>query len=596
MRDVFGKKKISAILAASLITANFVCAADSYKNNVVDVRVNGEAGNAVKVTIYTDRPYTDPVVVNKKANNKYVILLPETGNTLKGAPVVTNAAGSVSNVSVNTQNVSGGKGYTKIVITSEKMINVVPRTQQLTAKSVQKSAQTTVLKPDSCVNTKTLATNTTAPKKVAQSQPNKTAKPAVVKKDKDIVKKNTQPVNAVKQTTVAKKPVVKTVEPIKVLEEEVKTGQYANVERYNNDEDLNNRISDKLADNDSEKSLSNESKNEKSNVISNIISVLKDYQQIDIWKLLLLAGAVTFPVIVIMIILSMDKKINKKIDLTFRKEEDVPAEYIDESPISDIEKTEASQENYNQDLQIIENDDIFKVSDEDNNEEFDVNTTADNSMSEEYIASADNEDFNNDFEDADFENDIESHDYVLNSDEVLNSEEIENQPYEVVQKEEEEQYNPDGFLADFSEVNDKDFIDELTIQTMASNNADGLPEESPVDKIFDFIQEDDSNATDEDVVDTVDSSYKDGLTMLTEVRINDNTGLYLVNYENFSSLVGHIDDEYFVIKKFDDVVSGKVILKLAEKLKDSTRYLVRVGKNKMVMEITDNSMTKLLDL
>ena len=31
------------------------------------------------------------------------------------------------------------------------------------------------------------------------------------------------------------------------------------------------------------------------------------------------------------------------------------------------------------------------------------------------------------------------------------------------------------------------------------------------------------------------------------------TGLYLVNYENFSSLVGHIGDDYFVVKKFDEV-------------------------------------------
>jgi hypothetical protein len=84
--------------------------------------------------------------------------------------------------------------------------------------------------------------------------------------------------------------------------------------------------------------------------------------------------------------------------------------------------------------------------------------------------------------------------------------------------------------------------------------------------------------------------------MLTEVKINDSTGLYLVNYENFSSLVGHINDDYFVIKKFDDMVSGKIILKQAEKLKDSTRYLVRVGKNKMVVEVSDTSMNRLLDL
>ena len=84
--------------------------------------------------------------------------------------------------------------------------------------------------------------------------------------------------------------------------------------------------------------------------------------------------------------------------------------------------------------------------------------------------------------------------------------------------------------------------------------------------------------------------------MLTEAKINDNAGLYLVNYENFSSLVGHIKDDYFVIKKFDDVVNSRIILKETEKLKGATRYLVRVGKNKMVVEVSETSMNRLLDL
>ena len=129
---------------ASLLTTNLVFAGDAYKNNVVDVKVNKESSNAVKVTIYTDRPYTEPVVVNKKANNKYVILMPETKSSLKSAPSVSNVSGTVSNVSVNTQAVSSGKGYTKIIITSEKAITVVPHTQQLSsaAKHTQTATQT----------------------------------------------------------------------------------------------------------------------------------------------------------------------------------------------------------------------------------------------------------------------------------------------------------------------------------------------------------------------------------------------------------------------------------------------------------------------
>ena len=89
---------------------------------------------------------------------------------------------------------------------------------------------------------------------------------------------------------------------------------------------------------------------------------------------------------------------------------------------------------------------------------------------------------------------------------------------------------------------------------------------------------------------------EEDITMLTEAKINDTTSLYLVNYDNFSSLVGHIGDDYFVVKKFDEIVNSKIILKETEKLKDSTRYLVRVGRSKMVVEVTENSMNRLLDL
>ena len=128
MSDTNKKTKLSMLLLASLISTNLVFASN-YKNNVVDVKLNKETNNAVKVTIFTDKPYTEPVVVNKKANNKYVILMPETKSSLKCSPSITNLAGTVSDISVNTQAIEGGKGYTKIVITSDKAITVVPRTQ-----------------------------------------------------------------------------------------------------------------------------------------------------------------------------------------------------------------------------------------------------------------------------------------------------------------------------------------------------------------------------------------------------------------------------------------------------------------------------------
>ena len=621
MSEVNGKVKLSALIIAGMITANVAFASDAYKNNVSDVRVSGESGNAVKVTIYTDKPYTEPVVVNKKANNKYVILMPDTNSSLNSAPTVTNGAGTISNVTVNTQAVTGGKGYTKIIITSEKAINVVPRTIQSTSKVVSKPATTTtVLNTNAPVNTKNLASKTASSAKTQPAKQTKSTKTASTpKKPVNTQKPAVKPI----QTTtpkIAQTP-VKTVtppkkEPIEILEQEIKTDKNAAIVRDKNDEILNNEIKENLIAKSTNKETAPEASAQKKTVIENIKTVLKDYQNISLWKLLLLAGAVTFPIIVVMIILAMDKKINKKIDKSFKREEETPVEYIPKEEYKpDMDSSEQTRASFNEALSNVEE----TISDINHHRE---------SISEPVAQT----EFNNDFVDDDFVHDFSSTDVA--EPEIVGKEEepeipledtvITPLPEETVQEdipqepnlpvhveEKMESYNPDGYLADFSEVNDKDFFDELAMQTMAANNADGLPEELPADEVFNFMS-DDKAVEDIQPDNTVEPSVEDELpkvvneefaepesdelTMLTEVKLNDSTGLYLVNYENFSSLVGHIKDDYFVIKKFDDKVSGKIIMKQAEKLKDATRYLVRVGKNKMVVEVSETSMSRLLDL
>lgn len=659
MSEGNSKIKLSALLMASLITANFVCAGDAYKNNVVDVRVNKEAGNAVKVTIYTDRPYTEPVVVNKKANNKYVILMPETKSSLKASPTVTNGSGTISNVSVNTQEVSGGKGYTKIIITSEKAINVVPRTQQMAG-----------VKPANLNNTTTTKLSTTAPVKtpaVAKPQPandkklaeqkakqqaEAKAKQAQAKKLAEQKAKIAQAQKPVQKQVTPKPAPVQKKQPIEILEQEVKTGQNSSVAPVSSDPILNKEITDNIkASEDKDPKLKEEHNKvpvidpntEDRTIIQNIKSVLKDYQNISLWKLLLLAGAVTFPIIVIMVILTLDKKINKKIDNSFRREEEQAPDYTPTS--ENVQPTTADTPNqpvYNSfDEMLNKVDEPMPTFHEEqlNHAEYEKLTQSVNQPVEidtPIIPQTDNvepkKEFNNDYSVDDFQHDFTQNNVVepeIVADTEPEVQELQTEdrvrPYEEplpppAPVQESEPYNPDGSLADFSNVNDSDFFDELAMQTMASNNVDGLPEESPADKIFDFMTDNDPDLSYDEAVDNMTDSVsqiqnlqddsadigfaepeekpeqEDELTMLTEAKLDGNKGMYLVNYENFSSLVGHIGDDYFVIKKFDELVNSRIILKETEKLKDSTRYLVRVGKNKMVVEITDRSMNRLLDL
>ena len=758
---------------ASLLTTNLVFAGDAYKNNVVDVKVNKESSNAVKVTIYTDRPYTEPVVVNKKANNKYVILMPETKSSLKSAPSVSNVSGTVSNVSVNTQAVSGGKGYTKIIITSEKAITVVPHTQQLSsaAKHTQTATQTAQQKARQEAKAKQIAAQKAAQQKAqqeakakqiaaqkaAQQKAQQEAKAKQIAAQKAAQKKAQQEAKAkqiaaqkaaqqkaqqeakakqiaaqkaaqkkaqqeakAKQIAAQKtsKPITKKqTQPIDILEQEIKTDKNAQYTQNSNDEILNKEIKENIQNNQNEKVKKKkpaiqEMNDDKLSIIENIKAVIKDYQNINLWKLLLLASAITFPVIVIMIILGLDKRINKRIQKSFKKEDEY--NYNPAPTYNNVEDIPQSQQNQNSSFNSFE--EMLNQVDEPTPtfheeqlhkaqyEKFEQsvqemqsipNQIAQNDVQQESINEdvepvepeiISDEQFTNDFENDDFEHNFEE-DVKEPTEEITpivkdeekeepqETVEVQNEPVqppvqpsvqppvtpmppvapavtEPVQQVPATQYTPDGYLSDFAGVNDKDFFDELVIQSMAENNANGLPEETPADEIFDIIAEDSkqknnlekievkpeiktpvqqeitqieqvasstansvqqvnnviqntniNNDTTTEPIQTTDNSEQtseqqndDDLTMLTEAKINDNTGLYLVNYENFSSLVGHINDDYFVIKKFDEIVNGNIILKQTEKLKDSTRYLVRIGRNKMVIEVTPTSMNRLLDL
>ena len=750
---------------ASLLTTNLVFAGDAYKNNVVDVKVNKESSNAVKVTIYTDRPYTEPVVVNKKANNKYVILMPETKSSLKSAPSVSNVSGTVSNVSVNTQAVSGGKGYTKIIITSEKAITVVPHTQQLSsaAKHTQTATQTAQQKARQEAKAKQIADQKAAQQKAhqeakakqiaaqkaAQQKAQQEAKAKQIAAQKAAQKKAQQEAKAkqiaaqkaaqqkaqqeakakqiaaqkaaqqkaqqeakAKQIAAQKtsKPITKKqTQPIDILEQEIKTDKNAQYTQNSNDEILNKEIKENIQNNQNEKVKKKkpaiqEMNDDKLSIIENIKAVIKDYQNINLWKLLLLASAITFPVIVIMIILGLDKRINKRIQKSFKKEDEY--NYNPAPTYNNVEDIPQSQQNQNPSFNSFE--EMLNQVDEPTPtfheeqlhkaqyEKFEQsvqemqsipNQIAQNDVQQESMNEdvepvepeiISDEQFTNDFENDDFEHDFEE-DVKEPTEEITpivkdeekeepqETVEVQNEPVqppvtpmppvapavtEPVQQVPATQYTPDGYLSDFAGVNDKDFFDELVIQSMAENNANGLPEETPADEIFDIIAEDSkqknnlekievkpeiktpvqqeitqieqvasstansvqqvnnviqntniNNDTTTEPIQTTDNSEQtseqqndDDLTMLTEAKINDNTGLYLVNYENFSSLVGHINDDYFVIKKFDEIVNGNIILKQTEKLKDSTRYLVRIGRNKMVIEVTPTSMNRLLDL
>lgn len=665
-------KRLSLICAATVVAGNFAFA-DAGKNCITDVKLNKDGGS-VRVNIYTNKPYTDSVVVSKKEGNKYVILVPETTSSVKTAPKVTGGG----NVSVSMQTINAGKGYTKITIVSDKSINVLPKTitSSTSVKTVSKPAQKTSKPAQTLSKTnQSTAKKATQSAKTVKKQTQKTVAKHAQTKNVTPVKKQESAkkvVHVKKQTPVTKsvvpvKPVQKPVsvnnnvnKPIEILEHEVNTGKVNDVPETKQDALLEQAIKDNdaIINERNAKNLKNKNNtttdDSKLGAKACIKLVLDELQELSLWKLLLLAGAVTFPIIVIMIILNLDKKVNKKIKAIRNEEDDVVAmeralrenvaavraqkaaqdvpeqsfnsidemlDKVEETPdITDSYNTSSSYESQtsvseneyqaeplnssnDDDLNVVDNSD-FELDDENGDNELEKNSVIPEVVSDE--------EFSNIIDNKDDSTSLD--DFVADSTNIsVDNSELEQTTTEVAPYKPDVPYNPDGVLADFSNVNDKEFFDELVLQSFAQKGTDNLPENSPADDVFgvmtenetglmlsDFEQENfenpDNSADVSNPAVATSSQSDDEVTMLNEVKINDNTGLYLVNYDNFSSLVGHVADDYVVLKKFDGLEKGKIILKHAEKVENANRYLVRVGRNKMIIEVTNKSMSRLIDL
>ena len=650
MRRCNFTKKCLLVVATSIVACNFVCA-DISKTCVTDVNLKSE-GNNIKVNIYTNKPYTDSVVVSKKEGNKYVILIPETTSAVKSTPKVIGGG----NVSVNMQTINAGKGYTKITITSDKSVNILPKTmttsasssvkkniavsakpkaQQIqpaqksvnkqsnqiaknpstqvkkstsqptpkkSAQTIKKTTSTTVTKKSVPQTNKTIATNSV--KKTASTSVNNQSKPQIVYPSSVNKHQEIKPIQAQNSANRNK--------PLTILQKEVETGKVSDIKATNNDTLLDETIkaNDKII---KQRNLKKKKKNKQtvSQVVDTNISVkdgiklvLDELQELSIWKLLLLAGAVGFPIIVIMIILNLDKKINKRIN-SMKKEDDIA---IVERALKEKVNEVRAQQNYQENVTVQQTNSQYNSFDEmlDKVEDTpDVPLNYEDNLSEKIID--DNTTINT--SDFDIDDNIKDNSVSDITETKLNNYENLMDDDSVIEQKAVVPYNPDGVLADFSNISDKDFFNELILQSCAETDVNMLPDNLPADEIFNEMTESDTGiqlsdfeksnfeSDLEDEAQTKNSSLIDNpITMLNEVKINDNTGLYLVNYDNSSSLVGHVADDYFVLKQFDGIVNGNIIIKPADHTENSQRYLVRVGRNKMVVEVNDKSMSRLIDL
>ena len=88
------------------------------------------------------------------------------------------------------------------------------------------------------------------------------------------------------------------------------------------------------------------------------------------------------------------------------------------------------------------------------------------------------------------------------------------------------------------------------------------------------------------------SSYLNGLIVKSGYNIDNNKGFYVVNLDGKSALIGKVNDEVFVLKKFDTNVTNPIQVRHD----NANVYMVKAGDFKSLVEVTDQKMGVLIEL
>lgn len=143
MKFLHIRKYFLISFCALLITTGLAFAVETFQNNLLKIDVYQSSLGGVKITLYTSKPYTDPINVIKKTDLDYVIFMPETSSSISAKPTLKSAQEVIKNIDIKTQPYANQmKGYTKIIISTTKATNITPQVQTLNAAVLNKNEVT----------------------------------------------------------------------------------------------------------------------------------------------------------------------------------------------------------------------------------------------------------------------------------------------------------------------------------------------------------------------------------------------------------------------------------------------------------------------
>ena len=137
--------KKSYIISMAILLGLFapIALADN-ENNLVQLDLKRSSDSSVDVTLVTSDNYGENVLVRKKSDNKYVILIPKVHSAGYRASNLAGVNDLVQGVDVKTVEDTSG-GYTKVTLITKKPLDIKTRTSKSTPMSYEQKEYNTLI-------------------------------------------------------------------------------------------------------------------------------------------------------------------------------------------------------------------------------------------------------------------------------------------------------------------------------------------------------------------------------------------------------------------------------------------------------------------
>lgn len=565
----------------------------------------------VQLKLYTNKPYGDSVSTIKKSDSEYVILMPETSNSMTATPILNPVSDSIRGVSVKTQQYeNGAKGYTKITVSTLKPIEIVTQVKPINTSSYQLSEDDysellqAARKPKTTATQKPSAKSAKIVQKPAEtnkgrvgfSPPRQKAGYTLNATSPKKIKSASRP-KTITKPQIAQKPLLKPVESAKTAQQAkpIKTAvvpnQISTAQPTQNAQtaiapikttEMPKQIQPNPAPQPQipTQTLTPPTFTQKLiNVAENPKRLLK-YKGFVEKNIYVITG---IALLLFLILLSGARRMTKGL----QKQKETFSKNLSESPVATTNFMDKINDNM-----------TWK-------EKYQTYRDAANQPQQPQQTQPDFQPPPSEAAPSPFEATQE-----LN--ELFEDEEEKNFTQENITTE------TSTYQEDFEQyIPQRDIIAETEVPQHEISNGEIFGKDK-LDELFgadeDVFGEDFSlyETTEENITPT-SSFYETPISEIavatlakedeedveeikSEYAIDAKRGFYLVDFKDSSALVGHIEDEVFVLKQFNEKIEGTLQARLDEHKGASANYMTRIGKFKALVEVKPDNMNLLIEL